>query len=127
MSLSSIRNIIIVLFIAIVFAGFGFTLYMINSLTAIANTTPVTIRFDVRNDPIQKNVHFQQPVVMRDNGSVFKFDLKAEYKIAARIVSKKNYYSGWDGRLAPVDLALAWGKLVDPENLRNINYSQGNR
>jgi hypothetical protein len=43
------------------------------------------------------------------------------------VVSKETYSSDWDGEVSPIDLAIAWGKLAEPENNRYITYSQGNR
>ena len=50
-----------------------------------------------------------------------------EYKVLARVVAKKNYHSGWQGEVAPCDLALAWEKLANPEYHKCVSFSQRNR
>jgi len=42
-------------------------------------------------------------------------------------MSKARYFFGWDGNIAPYDLALAWNKLMLPENQKDISYTQSNR
>jgi hypothetical protein len=51
----------------------------------------------------------------------------AEYKISGVVVGTETYSSDWDGQISPVDLAIVWGKLTEPENGKSITYSQGNR
>ncbi len=52
---------------------------------------------------------------------------KAHYRIYAMVMSKNRYWFGWDGEIAPYDLALAWNELMLPENQKGITYSQSNR
>ncbi|MBI4653815.1 MAG: hypothetical protein HY752_02310 [Nitrospirae bacterium] len=58
-----------------------------------------------------------------------KFYLKpvAGYSISAVVVSKKSYSYGWQAKLALVDLALAWGKLSDPETRKHFKFTQSDR
>ncbi len=51
----------------------------------------------------------------------------AEYKISGIVVGKGTYSSDWDGKISPVDLAIAWGKLAEPESHRYVTFTQGNR
>ena len=51
----------------------------------------------------------------------------ASYKIAALVVGKESYSYGWNAKISPIDLALAWGKLADPESQKYVSYSQSNR
>jgi hypothetical protein len=51
----------------------------------------------------------------------------AEYKLSGRVVSKETYSSNWDGKISPVDLAIVWGKLVEPDWDKYITYSLRNR
>ena len=43
------------------------------------------------------------------------------------IAGRKSYSGGWNGELAPFDLALAWGRLAEPDCDRYIKYSQSGR
>ena len=43
------------------------------------------------------------------------------------IASRKSYSGGWNGELSPFDLALAWGRLAEPNCDRYITYSQSGR
>lgn len=51
----------------------------------------------------------------------------AYYDISAQVVGRKNYYTGFDAKFEPTDLALAWGKLTEPEYNQDITYSQSGR
>lgn len=51
----------------------------------------------------------------------------AEYHIKARVLSRKNYTSGKEAELSPVDFALGWGPMSDQKVLDQINISQSNR
>jgi hypothetical protein len=80
-----------------------------------------------QNDPVQTAPATAQPVhIQVDNGD-FTLTPQADYRVEARVVSKRNYSTGWAGQLVPVDLALAWGKLIEPECIRKITYSQNQR
>ena len=51
----------------------------------------------------------------------------ATYSLAGVVKSKKSYGSGWQGEVAPYDLAIVWGKLTLPEYDEYISYRQSNR
>ncbi len=74
----------------------------------------------------------ETPVQKRVSMSEFPFKgytLKplADFEITARVLSKKNYNMGRESDLAPVDLALGWGRMSDSAVLDKISISQGNR
>ncbi|MEN1727687.1 MAG: hypothetical protein AAGJ52_04530 [Pseudomonadota bacterium] len=53
--------------------------------------------------------------------------LRAEFEVAARVLSREDYRWGeWAG-LSPLDLALGWGPMSDPSVLADIDISQGGR
>jgi hypothetical protein len=92
--------------------------------------TPTEIdldKIDTSQDPTQESRTSDEPIIKEFKSGRFTMIPSAEYKISGLVVSKKTYSSGWDGELSPVDLAIAWGKLADPENGRYITYSQGYR
>jgi hypothetical protein len=84
-------------------------------------------KIDTSQDPIQKSCSSDEPMIQEFKSSRFTMIPLAEYKISGVVVSKETYSSDWDGEVLPMDLAIAWGKLAEPENGRYVTYSQGNR
>ena len=82
---------------------------------------------DPSQDPIQKSCTSDEPMVKECRSGRFEMTPLAEYKLSGIVVGKGSYSSGWDGELSPMDLAVAWGKLTEPENGRYVTYSQGYR
>jgi len=56
-----------------------------------------------------------------------KLTPRARYRIAARVLSRERYRFGWRADVSPVDLALGWAALGDPNVDRWIDWSQGGR
>lgn len=52
---------------------------------------------------------------------------RAHFDITARVLSRKDYSSGADGELVPLDLALGWGRMSDSAVLAQIDIRQSNR
>lgn len=50
-----------------------------------------------------------------------------KYALTAMVVSKQHYTERWNAKIAPYDLALIWGRLMDPDCLKTVSYSQGDR
>lgn len=61
--------------------------------------------------------------------SNFKIIPIFSYKIGARVLSRERYYFDKGAEIAPVDLALGWGKMSNDSLLHraNIKISQGGR
>ncbi len=51
----------------------------------------------------------------------------APFKLQARVLSSKQYFSDRGADLAPVDLALGWGPMSDLSITNQISISQSNR
>jgi hypothetical protein len=51
----------------------------------------------------------------------------ADYRIHARVLSRREYSGGRDGFLSPVDLALGWGRMSDSFVIDKLDISQGHR
>jgi hypothetical protein len=83
-------------------------------------------QIDISLDPIQIKNEYRSFTIKIKKGA-FLITPVAEYKISAMVVNKKNYHYGWNAELAPVDLALVWGKLAEPEYAKYMRYSQSNR
>ncbi|WP_444945544.1 hypothetical protein ACJJIP_15700 [Microbulbifer sp. VTAC004] len=51
----------------------------------------------------------------------------AEFRIKAKVLSKKNYHTGREAELSPTDLVLGWGNMSDESVLEKIKISQSRR
>jgi hypothetical protein len=51
----------------------------------------------------------------------------ARYEIAARVLGAERYFLGEQSRLSPLDLALGWGPMANPEVDRFISWYQSGR
>jgi len=52
---------------------------------------------------------------------------RAHFAVTARVLSREDYRMDAGASLAPVDLALGWGRMSDSEVLKDITISQENR
>ena len=52
---------------------------------------------------------------------------RARFELTARVLSREDYRFDAGAKLAPVDLALGWGRMSDSSVLSSIEISQGNR
>jgi hypothetical protein len=84
-------------------------------------------KIETSQDPLQTPCPSTEPIVAEIRNGVFTITPMAEYKLAGVVVSKKSYSDDWDAKISPIDLAIAWGKLAEPESDRHITFSQGNR
>lgn len=51
----------------------------------------------------------------------------AQFEVKALVLSAKHFSSGREAQLSPVDLALGWGPMADPDNLSQLRITQGQR
>ena len=51
----------------------------------------------------------------------------ATFRLKAKVLAKKNYYTGRESELSPTDLALGWGNMSDETILEQVEISQSNR
>ncbi len=84
-------------------------------------------KIDIFRDPIQTPISSPEPITLEVKNSRFTLTPLAEYKLSGRVVSRETYSSGWEGTISPIDLAIVWGKLSEPEYDQYMSYSQGNR
>lgn len=63
-----------------------------------------------------------------------RFDFKgfhilplAEFSIRARVLSRENYVFDEGAKLSPMDLALGWQRMADPQVYKTLNITQGGR
>jgi len=67
------------------------------------------------------------PVRISDGGWEFTVTPLARYVLRGVVVSRENYRWGWNGRLAPCDVAMAWGALAEGGGWRRLDWSQDGR
>ena len=84
-------------------------------------------KIDTSQDPIQKSCPSDEPIIKEFKSGRFTMIPLAEYKLSGVVVSEETYSSGWDGEISPMDLAIVWGKLAEPEKGGYVTYSQGSR
>lgn len=84
-------------------------------------------KIDTSGDPIQSSPASQEPIIIEMKDSQFTLRPVAEYKLSGRVVSKETYSYDWNGEISPIDLAIVWGKLAEPEFDQYMTYNQSNR
>lgn len=95
--------------------------------SAQAVSTPNQEILDVKKDPIQTNLSMVEPIVIEQPSFVWKLIPRAEYLIAARIISKQEFTDDWLADVSPLDLGLGWGDLSDTTFDSQLHWRQGNR
>jgi hypothetical protein len=121
----------LILIIAVLL-GFG-QLFRMQGCTLIdfrpKSTGVITSAIDIYSEPLQEKIEESesQPILKEVQGVHVMMTPVARYSISGRVVSVKHYYMDWPNRLAPVDLAIAWGKLASHDYDRQIAYDHGNR
>jgi len=86
-----------------------------------------TSPFDLMQDPIQIDDITESGIAHQSGTLNLIYFPQASYEITAQVMSKKHYHKGWSAKIAPYDLALAWGKLINAEMKQFIKYSQMRR
>ena len=76
-----------------------------------------------RNMPYQSQTVNNTPIIFDD----YLITPLAEFQIKARVLSRENYWLGREADLSPVDFALGWGRMANPDITDNITISQRNR
>lgn len=77
----------------------------------------------VNDVPVQKEI--KSPISFNHLG--FKITKVANFKIKAKVLAREDYYFDRGADLAPVDLALGWGRMSDESILEQINITQSGR
>lgn len=84
-------------------------------------------QIDPSRDPIQRPFRTDEPILIETKAGQFTLTPVAEYNLAGVVVSKETYSYDWNSEISPVDLAIAWGKLTEPEYEKYVSFSQRNR
>ncbi len=86
-----------------------------------------TDAIDIFEEPFQENTGDAEPFQIQTSEGTFTVTPVAYYEIAALVVGKESYSRGWQGELAPVDLALIWGDLAKWEVRKHLTFKQRSR
>jgi len=82
---------------------------------------------DTSQEPVQTPYEQNETFTITVKNGQFSIKPLAEYKISAVVAGKESYSYGWSGKVAPVDMALAWGKIAESENKKYVSFSQSDR
>jgi hypothetical protein len=82
---------------------------------------------DTSQDPIQTATNQEDIIILEIEDGVFELQPMAQYEASVMVMSKESYSYGWMGKVVPIDLALAWGKLTEPQYDKHIDYRQADR
>lgn len=117
----------------VIFAGFGVVCILIAvgvliSLSLAPDSTPTQIVVDPAAGPVQTELADGEVahVVWQRDGFSWTLIPRARYQVAARVVGSKPYQD-WKSPIMPLDLAVAWGELSNPEVDEWIDWSQSGR
>lgn len=91
----------------------------------LTTKNPVTLGSGVFVD----EVPYQQAVQSRTSFTVDDYTItkKFEFRIKAKVISKKNYYFDFQSDLSKTDLGLGWGDMSDESIINEFEFSQSNR
>jgi len=78
-------------------------------------------------EPAQTTIYSPEKITVTTSAGSFALTPRANYSLSALVVSKRYYSSGWEAEISPMDLALAWGRMVEPDVDRHLSYSQNGR
>jgi hypothetical protein len=107
-----------------------FLIILLLFLCGCYRPTPTGVEFDkidTSHDPVQTPYTSEEPIVIEMKKDVFNLTPLAEYKVSGMVVCKASYSDDWDGKISPVDLAIVWGKLAEPDYGRYITFWHGFR
>lgn len=82
---------------------------------------------ETRADPEQGPPEGLDPIRLEKGGYEFTLTPLATYTARGVVLGRENYSSGWNALLAPCDVALAWGALLENDLYRELSWSQSNR
>lgn len=84
-------------------------------------------KIDVSQDPQQTPYRSEEAISRRIEDGFVSITPLAEYKVSGVVVSKKSYSDDWESEISPIDLAIVWGKIAEPEFRKYITFNHGHR
>lgn len=123
-----IRNTIGVLFLSILVLGIVMGVNPQKMTGALQPSQPTSEAFgdiDTSHDPLQA-YYSGETIIRKFEHEEFTITPVARYEVSAMVAGMKSYNDD-ESRLMPVDIALVWGKLAEPEYDKHVSYSQSGR
>jgi hypothetical protein len=102
-------------------------LFFVVNITNQPYGTPVDGVLDASTDPQQLTYDEKDPITLNAHGSQYKIFRLAQYKITARILSKKHYTFDDLSDIVPYDFALGWGVLASNHYDNQVKFNQYSR
>ena len=84
-------------------------------------------QIDTSHDPVQQSSPSSDPILIETKEGHFTLTPVAEYRLSGMVVSKETYSDDWNAKVSPIDLAIVWGNLTEPEYDRYMTYDQDSR
>ncbi|MDR3492742.1 MAG: hypothetical protein P4M12_12010 [Gammaproteobacteria bacterium] len=90
-------------------------------------------QLSINNDPVQITINPEKKTIQFNT---FILTPIATYQLRAQVLSKNRHYnthldaamsSFMDSKLFPIDIALGWGLMSDPERLKHVTVTQYGR
>ena len=81
----------------------------------------------VLSEPIQINLEGNEYIKIKKHAVNISLRKRAKYKISAKVAVKYRYADKYFSKIAPLDLALIWGKVADKQYKKYIKFSQSLR
>ena len=81
----------------------------------------------VSGDPVQAPADDLQPLRLTLGGTEFLLTPRACYVLRGVVLGRERYRVGWQAKLAPYDVAMAWGPLAEKALFRELDWTQENR
>ena len=113
------RNILI--FVVLVIAGILYVNRCQPEINTVSQSNENSIKYT--DEPYQKKIKKSIPFKFKG----LTITPLAEYKIKARVLSRHRYTTGKEAKISPMDLALGWGRMADPNIIKDIHISQWGR
>ena len=81
----------------------------------------------IMSEPIQTDLSNGDYVRIKKNSVNVTLHKRAKYQISAKVAVKYRYADKYFSKIAPLDLALIWGKVADNQYKRYFKFSQSLR
>lgn len=83
-------------------------------------------RLNINHNPFQSDLSTADPITIVKQDYTWRLLPRAGYQITARVLHSKQY-EDWQADFSPVDLALGWGFMSDPDVDRWVEVRQEDR
>ncbi|HEY9856212.1 MAG TPA: hypothetical protein V6D05_10770 [Stenomitos sp.] len=77
--------------------------------------------------PVQEALSAAEPVRMSQDGFDWTLTPLARYTLRGVVVHVEDYTFDWNASFAPRDVAMVWGRLVEQDRYRQVQWSQSGR